>query len=397
MAGTVLAALAAGAASNAMSELHADNQLNREKQLMNKQNALNRANALDAYSQQVQGLRMAGLSPAMMNGQAPTIAPAVTKGTVGMAENVEFDPANLLLDAQRENVQADTAKKEAETAKIEGVDTKNVEADTNLKVTQKLLGEANTGKVNEETTNMSNINKVFAEENEATKLFGQTMAQEWQKEPWYNELTKGQKMVLDDIAQGNFDLTIGFIQALDRSIKTNSSMNETMKNNAENALNRTIFKAQLSSPKVKEKLRDLPIAKYNELENAAAKMATEKKLLDFNYTWEEDKKNIWEHNDPDKLYNDYQKDPTIENAAKWLVASVRNTGTDMIKNVAPGAVQGTAVQKGLEFQGKGKLNQKKFNKAYQATGKYQSPFDSQKGTADFQYQLHTDGVQSMKK
>lgn len=397
MAGTVLAALAAGAASNAMSEWHADNQLNREKQLMNKQNAMNRANALDAYSQQVQGARMAGLSPAFLNGQSPTIAPPVTKGNVGLAENVEFDPANLLLDAQRENVQADTAKKEAETAKISGVDTKNVEADTNLKITQKLLGEANTGKVNEETTQISNLNKAFTEENEATKLFGQTMAQEWQKEPWYNELTKGQKMVLDDIAQGNFDLTIGFLNALDRSIKTDGNMNETMKNNAENSLNRAIFKAQLNSPKVKEKLRDIPIAKYNELVNSAAKMATEKKLLDFNYDWEKEKKNIWEHNDPDKLYNDYQKDPTVENAAKWLVASARNTGAEALKNVAPAAVQGTAVQKGLEFQGKGKLNQKKIDKAYKSVGHYQTPFDSQKGTADFQYQLHTGGVQSMKK
>lgn len=397
MPATVLAALAGNMVSNATSEWHANKQFNREKQLMNMQNDMNRANALDAYRQQVQGARLAGLSPAMLNGQSPNVAAPVTKGSVGMGENVEIDPSSLLLDAQRENVQADTAKKEAETAKIEGVDSKNVEADTNLKIAQKLLGEANTGKVNEETTNIANINKVFTEENEATKLFGQTMAQEWQKEPWYNELTKGQKMVLDDIAKGDFDLTIGFLNALDRSIKTNGNMNENMKNNAENALNRTIFKAQLANPKVKEKLRDIPIAKYNELINSAAKMATEKKLLDFNYNWEKDKKNIWEHNDPDKLYNDYQKDPTVENAAKWLVASARNTGADILKNVAPAAVQGTAVQKGLEYQGKGKINQKKFEKAYKETGKYQSPFDSQKGTVDFQYQLHTGGVQSLKK
>ena len=66
---SVLAGLAGGAASNVMSEWHADNQMKREEKLMNKQNAMNRANALDAYSQQVQGLRMAGLSPAMLNGQ----------------------------------------------------------------------------------------------------------------------------------------------------------------------------------------------------------------------------------------------------------------------------------------------------------------------------------------
>ena len=122
---SVLAGLAGTAVSNATSEWHASKQFNREKQLMGIQNDMNRANALDAYSQQVQGLKMAGLSPALLNGQTPNVAAPVSKGSVGMAENVEFDPATLLLDAQRENVEADTEKKKAETEKISGVDTQN--------------------------------------------------------------------------------------------------------------------------------------------------------------------------------------------------------------------------------------------------------------------------------
>ena len=68
-----LAALSAGSTilNNAMSEWHADQQMAREKKLMNYQNQLNRANALSAYQTQVEGMRLAGLSPALLNGQTP--------------------------------------------------------------------------------------------------------------------------------------------------------------------------------------------------------------------------------------------------------------------------------------------------------------------------------------
>lgn len=398
MAGTVLAALAAGAASNVMSEWHADEQMKRENKLMNKQNALNRANALDAYSQQVQGARMAGLSPAFLNGQSPTIAPAVTKGSVSQAENVEFDQTLGLMEAQRENVEADTAKKEAETAKISGADTKNVEADTELKTTQKLLGEANTENVKAETTRIKNINQAFAEENSAMGLFGQTMAQNWQKEPWYNKLSNGSKMVIDDIAKGNLDLTVGIASALDKSINTDQNMNETEKNKFDYELTEKVIQAQLKDPKIMKALAKFPSAQYNKLIAEASKLGVETKLLKFNYEWEKDKKDVWEHDDPDKLYAEYLKDPSDnEKAARWLVSAIRHTGGDAIKNMAPSAIHGSAIEKGLEYQGKGKLNQKKIDKAYKKVGNYQTPFDSQKGTVDFQYQLHTGGVQQMKK
>ena len=184
MAGTVLAALAAGAASNAMSELHADNQLNREKQLMNKQNALNRANALDAYSQQVQGLRMAGLSPAMMNGQAPTIAPAVTKGTVGMAENVEFDQTLGLMEAQTEKT-----KQEAKA-----IENQNEQTDAaNDAMTQGLIQDFNT-----EIDDLSkNLEKVKPDSTEYNQIEGRI---------------KDLQKMRDKLSDGNYRGALGILK-----------------------------------------------------------------------------------------------------------------------------------------------------------------------------------------
>ena len=411
MSATVAAGLLANLASNAMADAKAYTQFENEQELMNKQNSLNQHNALMAYSNQVQGAKLAGLNPAMLNGATPQVAAPVSKGNAAMAENVEFDPATLLMDAQRENLEAQTEKTQVETEKIAGVDTENTKADTQAKRAATLLNEAQTdteknrpeliaaqtANTKEETQRIKNLNNAFAEENSAMGLFGQTMAQNWQKEPWYNKLSKGSKMVIDDIANGNLDLTVGIANALDKSISTDQNMNETEKNKFEYELTEKVIEAQMKNPKVMKALEKLPSAQYNELIQRASKLATENKVLKFNLKWDKEKKDVWDKNDPDKLYREYQKDPTVENAAKWIVSSLRNTGTEVLKSIAPAAVQGTAVQKGLVFQGKGKLNQKKIDKAYQAVGKYQSPFDSQKGTADFQYQLHTNGVQSMKK
>lgn len=364
---TVLAGLAGTAASNATSEWHAGKQMQREIHLMGIQNQMNQANALSAYQNQVQGARMAGLSPALLNGQTPQMAAPVSKGSVSQAENVEFDPTTLLLNAQRENIEADTAQKEATTAKIEGADTENVKADTQAKrasvwLTQAQertenakpgLVEAQTANAEAETQRIKNLNKVFSEEDSAMGLFGQTMAQNWQKEPWYNKLSKGSKMVIDDIAHGNMDLTVGIASALDKSIATDQSMNQTEKNKFEYELTEKVIQAQMKNPKVMKALEKLPSAQYNELIQRASKLAAETKLLKFDYDWNVEKKDVWTKNDPDKLYAEYVKNPTVENAAKWLVGSMRSTGADAFRGVGSAAVAGSAAGRGAKSVSEG--------------------------------------------
>ena len=306
---SILAGLASGGLSNLMSEWHADKQQTREKELMDYQNQLNKANALDAYRTSVQGMKMAGLNPAIAQDAKP-LAPEVSKGSVSQAENVEFDPQTMLLDAQRENLEAQTEKTEAETAKIEGVDTENVRADTGAKKAATLLSGANTAKAEEEAQHIRNINKVFQEENYSMPLFGQAMAQEWQKTDWYKKLGKTSKMVIDDIAKGDLDMSIGLANALNRAVTTDVDMNEAQKDKASYALTRSVIEGQMKSPKVMKALVKTPQAQYNEVVARAAQLGAETKMLNFDYDWKKEQKEVWTKNDPDKLYAEYQKDPT---------------------------------------------------------------------------------------
>ena len=147
MSAAIAGAVLANLASNAMADVKAETAYDREQQLMRQQNRMNQHNALMAYTNQVQGAKLAGLSPAMLNGASPQVAAPVTKGSAPVAENVEFDPAALLMNAQADNLKAQTEKTKAETAKIEGVDTEATRADIDLKAAQKLFTGANQAKV----------------------------------------------------------------------------------------------------------------------------------------------------------------------------------------------------------------------------------------------------------
>lgn len=227
----------AGLASNAMSEFHAQNQYSREAQLMRKQQALNQENVLGAYQNQVNGMKMAGLSPAGAMNQAPTV-PQTSKGSVGMAENVEFNPENMLLQAQAENLRAQTEKIEAETNKLTGVDTDNTIADT-------LLKGATTDEKKELTQQIKNINEQYADENTALKTFGKAMAQKWTESDWFKALKPDTKETIQAIAEGKTPLTVGSMTALYKTINSQEKLSDAdhklVKNAFANAVLETIF------------------------------------------------------------------------------------------------------------------------------------------------------------
>lgn len=253
IAGAVLANLA----SNAMADVKAETAYNREQQLMRQQNRMNQHNALMAYTNQVQGAKLAGLSPAMLNGATPQVAAPVTKGSAPIAENVEFDPASLLMSAQAENLRAQTEKTEAETAKIEGVDTENTLADTLLK-----NATADEKKALTERTNQ--INAQWTDQNKALKEQGRVMAEKWQTTEWYNRLSPDTKYTIDAIAQGEIPLTVGGMDALARTIHAQSDLSDAdakmVKNAFANAVlesqfsDEAVFAAIVNDPKVKQSL-----------------------------------------------------------------------------------------------------------------------------------------------
>ena len=207
----MLASLAGAAAisgvNNMLSEVHANQAHKRQLELMEKQNAMNKANALSAYSTQVQGMRMAGLNPASLDGSGnPNVSAAVSQGSAAQGENVQMDPTSALLKAQADNLNADTAKKRAEVG--------NVNQDTDLKFAQKLFTNENSDKVNKEAQNIQNINDAYADTNRGLSEFGRGMAEKWQSAPWYNKLEPSTKDTIDAIASGETPLTVGGMRAL---------------------------------------------------------------------------------------------------------------------------------------------------------------------------------------
>lgn len=253
-------------ASNAISEMHAGKQYEREANLMRKQNAMNQENVLGAYKNQVAGMKMAGLSPAGAMNQAPSVA-SVSKGSVGMAENVEITPEHLLMDAQRENIEADTAKKRAEVG--------NIETDTGKKTAEILYTNAGTEKVKEETQNIKNINTTYADTNKNLNPMGQALAQKWQSMDWYNKLNPESKEWIDSVASGNEKLTIGGMDALNKIIKSQKDLSDADRTIVKNAFDNTITEAMYNDPDVMEALAKTPVNEQNKIKAEINKLVAD--------------------------------------------------------------------------------------------------------------------------
>lgn len=336
----------AGLASNAMSEFHAGQQYNRETNLMRKQNALNKENALDAYRTQVEGMKMAGLSPAGAMNQAPTV-PQASKGSVGMAENVEFDPNTLLLQAQAENLKAQTDKTKAETDKIAGVDTKNVESETDLNIARKLWTNADENRVNEEAERIHNINTEWKDENDAVATFGQAWADKIQNTEWFNKLAPDTKETIKSIANGDFDLSIGNMKALESAIKMQKDLSDADRTLIKNAFDNVITEGMLKQPKVMKALTMLPDTQKRQAEAEIKNLVASAREHNINSKFKESEWGSERYNNPDWAWAEFIQHPNVKNFGLWLQAStgkklnrLYETANKGIENAAGGAAAG---------------------------------------------------------
>lgn len=254
----------------------------REKSLMNKQNAMNLSNAMTMPSIQAHGLRMAGFNPAMVNGAGTQPAPTVTKGSADMAQTFPLDVGGIsqlaLLDAQRENIQAQTELTKAQ-ANTEANRPDNIKADTNYKLAQTLYTGAGTDKLKTETENLRNINEQYKDQNKALGEMGQVLAQKWQSQPWYKSLGEETRNTIDAMAAGELPMTVGGMKAIFDVIGAQRDLSNADREQAQNAVLSEVALGQLSDDNVMKALEQDPVVKQNLTKAQTGKILTEAEKL----------------------------------------------------------------------------------------------------------------------
>lgn len=361
MSGMVAGAILANLASNAMADAKAETQFENEQKLMNKQNSLNKQNAMMAYMNQVQGAKMAGLNPAMLNGATPQVAAPVSKGTAQMAENVEFDPASLLMQAQKENLEAQTEKTEAETRKIEGADTANVEADTQVKLQElakkakdiektdaeigKLgaetalitmetktegfkpnllwaqaekaykevgLTDEQIKKIKAETNRIWQENQKYTDQNKTLQKLGPEIAKNVRNSEFYDRMDDSARAYWDAVADNKVKLTVGGMLAVNSLFDTNANVNQKDVDDYNRMLNKDIVVRQFNNKELVDALAKLPAEKAKQVTMA----------------WKETEQKILNIQEDTKLKTEEQKIKAAEVALKELERVIQNNSVD---------------------------------------------------------------------
>ena len=245
----------------------------REKSLMNKQNQMNLANMKMAPTLQVEGLRMAGFNPAMMAGAGTQPAPTVSKGTADMAQTLPFDMASLaqlqLVGAQADKLEAETDLIRAQT-NTESERPANVRMDTSKKTEERdhefvkrLNTQANTAKVEADTKRVNQINETYEDQNEALAGYGKAMAEKWKASDWYKNLSEDTKSTIDAIADGTLPLTVGGMAALMDTIKSQKDLSDADRTVVINAFENAITSRQYLDEGVMNAKTKMDEAKYN--------------------------------------------------------------------------------------------------------------------------------------
>ena len=362
MAGLALGGLQAGV-NNMFAQHNAEVSYRRQKALMQIQNNMNNANQVGAAMNQVEGLRMAGFNPAMVAGAGSQPGATVSQGNADMPQTMplDFGFAQLaLIDAQKRNIDANTDKLEAETTNL-GDTRENIKADTDLKVAQKLLSGANKDKVDEEVTNLRNINDAFAAENESLKSMGEVMANKWKSSDWYKKLAPDTKATVDAIADGSLPLTVGAVRALDKVIKAQKDLSDADRSIVDNAFANAVTESMFKDSKVMSALAKMPEAEYENVKARTFQAVQDALFTKLNKDWTQDKYDVYHKQDPDYLYAEYQKNPTVENLVKWLSGTVNdkmNKAYDTGTKAVPAYIGGRAVGKGMQGDPKIHVNDK---------------------------------------
>lgn len=269
--GGLAASVGEGIVNNMLARDNAELSYNRQKQLMDKQNAMNNANIANAPMKQIEGLRMAGFNPAMVAGAGTSSPATVSQGNADMPTTVPFDfdySQTMLLDAQKENLEAQTEKLKAEVPKVKA-EAQNLIADT-------LFKGANTKKIEAEKQNIENINERYADQNNLIKPLGQTIADKWQNEPWFDKLAPDTQETIRGIANGEIELTVGGMDALERAIKTQSDLSDADHKVIKNAFDNAVLEGQFSDKAIFDAIKKLPESQQKQIEAQTDKLKAER-------------------------------------------------------------------------------------------------------------------------
>lgn len=339
--------------NNLLAQHNAETSYKREKELMAKQNQYNVENAKNARMYDVEGMRLAGLNPALAQNGSPSV-PSASVGSADMSQTIPFSPADSLLMAQTENVNADTDLKRTEIP--------NKVADTNLKFAETLFKNAGTEKIKAEIRHIQNINDQYKDENTALSAYGQTMAQKWQSTPWYAGLAPDTKNTIDLIASGEMPLSVGSMTALERVILAQKNLSDADRAVVKNAFDNAVTEMQFNDESVMKAIslepkdkRNLLYKHIDEITTAMDKMKAEipnivqelenlkskKKNIDIDTLFNEAKAKAFKAGDLDYLKSQGEY-------GKWLEKYAEDRLTDVFK-MAPAIAGGRAIGSSMKI------------------------------------------------
>lgn len=260
-----------------INEAAAENQLKRQKELVHFANSLNEQNVSNQAALEVQGLKNAGLNPAMADGSG---APQVSGGqasanSVPTLGNI-FDGIAQIITAAKapseiSRTESETSRTQAETSRTQA-DTSRVKSETSLNaqklnlVTPQLMKKtgAEIDSLVQSIRGAKNANDTFEAADKFLRYHSavifESALNKLQKDGLFDALSEDTQNTLVALANGQIQLGQGEIDALRKSIDAQVALSDADKALVHNAFDNAVVAKQFADKKVFESIYKAPQA-----------------------------------------------------------------------------------------------------------------------------------------
>lgn len=319
-----------------LNEATADNQLERQKELQQQAFGLNQLAAQNQASIEVNGLRAAGLNPAIANGAgAASISPgSASAGTTPTLGNVFDGIANIIAAAKAPSdisrTQAETSNLGAMTGKI-GEETKEVSQRVNI-VTPKVVSklDADISNTLESVRNAKNFNDAYEAQNKFLKensqfVFSQ-MQSKLESQGLWDSLSEDTKDTISKLASGEISVSQGEYDGLIKTINAQKLLSDSDMALVKNAFDTNVLVRQFQNSGTMKALETAPA-------DAKAFMYKQMKKIDAEIQgiYQDIKVGKAEValKRAQKLKTEFERESSELNDVKWLIKNGRYDDADV--------------------------------------------------------------------
>lgn len=340
--------LAGGAINTGMNAILQQRQFDEQEKLQRNAMKMNENAVFMQPQLQAMGMQNAGLNPAGVTGTgAPTIQSGAAAGSTSSMANIFTGIAEIIAAAK---APSEIAKTEAEAIKT------TVEAAT-IPIHAEQM-KAAIAKLTAETQNLTNINEVFEARNNFLSDYSQSIFTGYRDvlkgTGQFEKLSQRTKDTINKLADGEIELDIGQLEALDSIINSQKNLSAADAETLHSMMDAIITNRQMNTKSTMDAIADMPRWQQNLMKSEITEYYAMANKAKTEADWNKTREWLDQHTSDQWLIEHGMSNEIERKKYGELFNRVANLPFNVVENSAPALIMGASMRgtKAMELNSK---------------------------------------------